>query len=436
MIDRTDMDMTINRKRLAILAACTCLLLPVSAQQQTYTLQQCLDEAMANNVRMKTAANELSAARHTQQEAFTNYFPTVSATGSGYMADEHLVSASLGPGMDMAMLKNGVVGGVTAAMPLFTGGQIVNGNKLSKVGVEVSRLKMGVTENEVKLTTQRYYWQTVMLKEKLKTIDQVQKQLEKLVDDVQASVDAGVATRNDLLQVQLKQNEMRSNRISVENLLSVSVSLLAQYIGHAGDSIDISYALDSIAPQHPAELYRLPEAALPITNEHRLLTANVRAAKLQQQLAVGKCLPTVALGGGYVYDNLMDKDQSFWIGFATVSVPLTKWWGGSHDIKKQKLQVANARYELQDKSELLMINMQNTWNQLNDAWQQVGIAQLSITQAAENLRLNTDYYTAGTCTMSDLLEAQTLYRQSRDQYIEAYADYELKKCEYLQVTGR
>lgn len=162
----------------------------------------------------------------------------------------------------------------------------------------------------------------------------------------------------------------------------------------------------------------------------------MRAAKLQQQLAVGKCLPTVALGGGYVYDNLMDKDQSFWIGFATVSVPLTKWWGGSHDIKKQKLQVANARYELQDKSELLMINMQNTWNQLNDAWQQVGIAQLSITQAAENLRLNTDYYTAGACTMSDLLEAQTLYRQSRDQYIEAYADYELKKCEYLQVTGR
>lgn len=430
------MNMMINRRRLAVLAACTCLVLPMQAQQKTYTLQQCLNEALANNVRMKTAANDLAAARHTQQEAFTNYFPTISATGSGYMADEHLLSASLGPGMDMAMLKNGVVGGVTAALPLFTGGQIVNGNRLSKVGVEVSRLKQGITENEVKLTTQRYYWQTVMLKEKLKTIEQVQKQLENLVGDVQASVDAGVATRNDLLQVQLKQNEMRSNRISVENLLSVSTRLLAQYMGHAGDSIDISYALDSIELQHPAELYRLPEVALPITNEHRLLSAGVRSAKLQQQITLGKYLPTVALGGGYVYDNLMDKDQSFWIGFATVSVPLTKWWGGSHDIRKQKLQVANAQYELQDKSELLMINMRNTWNQLNDAFEQVGIARLSITQASENLRLNKNYYTAGTCTMSDLLEAQTLYRQSRDQYIEAYADYELKKCEYLQVTGR
>jgi len=66
----------------------------------------------------------------------------------------------------------------------------------------------------------------------------------------------------------------------------------------------------------------------------------------------------------------------------------------------------------------------------------VEIAQVSISQSAENLRLNTDYYAAGTCSMSDLLEAQTLYRQSRDRYVEAYAKYQIKKREYLQATGR
>ena len=38
--------------------------------------------------------------------------------------------------------------------------------------------------------------------------------------------------------------------------------------------------------------------------------------------------------------------------------------------------------------------------------------------------------------MSDLLEAQTLYQQSRDRYVESYAQYEVKKREYLQATGR
>ena len=50
-------------------------------------------------------------------------------------------------------MKKGVVGGVSASMPLFTGGQIVNGNKLAKVNIQVNRLQYNQSENEVKLTT-------------------------------------------------------------------------------------------------------------------------------------------------------------------------------------------------------------------------------------------------------------------------------------------
>lgn len=80
--------------------------------------------------------------------------------------------------------------------------------------------------------------------------------------------------------------------------------------------------------------------------------------------------------------------------------------------------------------------MNNAWNGLTDAYKQVEIAMESIGQASENLRLQTDYYRAGTCTMSDLLEAQALFQQSRDKYVDSYAQYEVKKREYLQATGR
>lgn len=105
-------------------------------------------------------------------------------------------------------------------------------------------------------------------------------------------------------------------------------------------------------------------------------------------------------------------------------------------MKKHKLQVRNAENQFADQSQLLIIRMQNTWNDLTDAYKQIEIAVESIGQATENLRLQTDYYHAGTCTMSDLLEAQTLYQQSRDKYVESYARYEVKKREYLQATGR
>lgn len=132
----------------------------------------------------------------------------------------------------------------------------------------------------------------------------------------------------------------------------------------------------------------------------------------------------------------MDKSQNRLVGMVTVSVPISSWWGGSHDMKRRKLQVESAENEKRDKSELLVVKMRKAWNDLTDAYRQVAIAQESIMQSEENLRLNTDYYQTGTATMSDLLDAQSLFQQSRDKYVESFTDYEVKKREYLQATGR
>ena len=122
-------------------------LVPVSAQR-VYTLDECLQRALENNVRIKNAGNNLEIAKQGSQEAFTKYFPSLSATGTGFMADKGLLQLDIGPGMQMSLMKKGVVGGVSASMPLFTGGQIVNGNKLAKVNIQVNRLQYNQSEKE------------------------------------------------------------------------------------------------------------------------------------------------------------------------------------------------------------------------------------------------------------------------------------------------
>lgn len=405
--------------------------------QHVYTLDECVTAAMQNNVRIKNAQNELAMAEHDKKEAFTKYFPSVAAAGSGFIANEALVKMQMSPDAGMSMLKDGMIGGVSAALPLFAGGQIVNGNKLAKVGLEVKKLQKRQADDEVLANVEKYFWQTVMLKEKLKTISTVEKQLDRLMLDVKVSVDAGVATRNDLLQVQLRKNEVLSGRIQLENSLSLSLSLLGQYMGVGTDSIDVAFTVEERLPESPDGLLCNHADALERTNEYGLLKQNLNASKLQYKMAIGKNLPTLAIGGGFVYDNfMMGQDQTFWVGFATVSVPISGWWGGTHSIKKYKLQVNNAENQLADNRDLLVIRMQNAWNGLSDAYRQAEIAHQSIEQSTENLRLNLDYYSAGTSTMGELLDAQTLYQQSRDKYVEAYTNYELKKREYLQATGR
>ena len=407
---------------------------PVFSQEnKRYTLDECIAEAVGNNLALRNAYNEIAMSEEQRKEAQTKYFPTLSATGGGFVSNKGLLQLDLGA-MSMSMAKDGIVAGVTVMQPVFAGGQIVNGNKLAKVGVGVSQLQRNLTENEVRLNAEQYYWQVVMLKEKLVTLGQVDKQLVRMEHDAQAAVDAGMRNRNDLLQVQLRKNEMRASRIKVENALQTVSDLLAQVMGHAGEPVEV--VSPSSGCDDPMAYYQSPETAIVNTNEYQLLEKQIEAGRLQYKMSVGKNLPTVAVGGGYVYNNVMDKSQSNLVGMLTVSVPISSWWGGSHDMKRQKLQVANAENEKRDKSELLMVKMRKAWNDLNDAYKQVAIARESITQSEENLRLNTDYYEAGTVAISDLLDAQTLYQQSRDKYVESVSDYEVKKREYLQSTGR
>ena len=162
----------------------------------------------------------------------------------------------------------------------------------------------------------------------------------------------------------------------------------------------------------------------------------MEASRLQQKMAVGQQLPTVAVGAGYNYHNLLDNDRTFAMVFATVSVPISDWWGGSHAIKRRKIAVRQAEEQLADNAQLLTIRMQKAQNDVDEALQQLRLAQRGIEQAEENLRLNRDRYRVGTCTMSDLLEAQLLHQQAQDKRTDAYADLQLRLLDLQQATGQ
>jgi outer membrane protein TolC len=406
------------------------------AQSVSLTLDDCRKYAIDNNIKLQNAKTSIDAASETSKEAFTNYFPSISGSAFAYNANKGLLEMDMGD-MSMSMLKNGVLVGLTVTQPIFAGGQIVNGNKLARLGVKVSELQHEQTEKEVLLNVENYYWQVVTLSEKKKTLIIIDEMLANLCKDVDAAVNAGIRTRNDLLQVQLKRNDIASSMLNLDNGLALSKMVLAQYIGKTNTDIDV-VVTDSmdIIPDFPQYLYVDHSTALLSTPEYRLLEQNVKSAELQRKLEVGKNLPTVAVGAGYMYDNLMDKDHPFGMAFVSVSVPISGWWGGSHAIKHRKAQTVIATQTLNDTSDLLIINMQHLWDDVKDAYQQILIAHNSIEQSAENLRLNNEYYNAGMTTMSDLLDAQSLYQQSRDKLVETYAQFKIKVLSYKQATSQ
>lgn len=426
-----------------------------SAQAQL-TLDDCRQSALSHNAKVQKQQLSVADAQLQRSEAFTKFFPSVSGIGAAVQFDKPQVemdmTALVGTPVMLEMLKNGVVGALNVQWPIFAGGQIVNGNRLAKLNYDVNKLQLLQTQNEVSLTAEQYYWQVVSLQQKLSTLRTQAELLASIVSDAQNAVDAGLATRNDLLQAQLQQNRVASGILTVEGNLTLCKMLLAQYCGlwnpeetqFDAQSLTLASTIDANAEiLTPDQLLTDHASALAQTPEFALANQGVKAQRLQYQMEVGSHLPTVAVGGSYSYTNLTRNDLGMGesnkrtaLMYAMVSVPLTDWWGGSYAMRRKKNAVRSAELDRQEASQLLIVRMQSAYVNLCTAFDQVNVSRKSVEQSAENLRLEQDFYQAGTSTMSDLLKAQSSYQQAQDDFVDAWTDYQLKKLVYLQATGR
>ena len=86
---------------------------------------------------------------------------------------------------------------------------------------------------------------------------------------------------------------------------------------------------------------------------------------------------------------MMDLDTDIGMIFASVSVPISSWWCGSRAIKREKIKKQQAENTRQDSREMMLVEIEVKWNDLQEAYQQVLLSETSIESSTEYLRLNT-----------------------------------------------
>jgi len=82
------------------------------------------------------------------------------------------------------------------------------------------------------------------------------------------------------------------------------------------------------------------------------------------------------------------------------------------------------------------LEIDKTWSDLVVAWNASQVAQEAIAQADVNLKEESDRYSSGLVTFSDVLEAQVLRQQALDHQVDGHGDYWLKRSAYLRAVAR
>lgn len=431
-------------------------------------LSDCQQMALHNNRTLQNARLDERMADEDVSIAFTHYFPSVQAnvtgfigakdlmrttmdmTGFGQTYGPALMQAGLGeilmtmpPENDISMMKKGVMANAVALQPLFSGGQIVNGNRLAALQKEIRRLQTAMSEKDIMQNVADYYWQIVALRSNILTLDAVDEQLAGIHTLTENYINAGIITRNDLLTVELKQQEIASSRLQLNNGLELLRLVLAQLCGADYDNFSVASPASFDAPNTPDTYFVPPTEAVYNREELELAGKNVEAKALQVRMERGKNLPTVAIGAAGLYQGIDMGEMSVknggsmynmnignLVGLATVSIPISDWWSGKHAIRKARLEQAKAENDRQDALEKLQIDIISSWNNLTEAYGQIEIARKSVIASTENLRLNREQYAAGTLPMNDLLDAVTLFTRANSDLNSSLATYQQRVSEY------
>ena len=438
-------------RKILLVAGTVCVVF--SGTGQSLTLDSCLKAAGARNLTLENARLDVLAAEQVKRQAFTKYFPTVSATALGYHALNPLFEYGIGdignaqvrqdlynlwaeyggaigipPSISLA--EKGTAVAATALQPLYAGGRIVNGNRLAQLGVEAAQLQQELSQEKVMLSVEESYWLVVSLYEKRHTVLQALDFLDTLGRDVLTAEEAGLVTRNDRLKVALKRDEMRSNLLKVENGIQLATMALCQLSG-----IEYSPTLqltDTVATE-PSDIDVRIAEAVARRKESRLLALNVQAEQLKKKMIVGEALPQLAIGVGASYGNLIvDRYSANGLAFATLQVPLTDWWTTAHKAKEQEIRIQQAENSSRDYTEKMELETEQAIHNVQEAQAQVALAESTLYDAKENLENVLTNYEAGLVPVSELLEARTLYSQAQDQLTEARIDLHLK-CARLKL---
>ena len=413
--------------------------------QRILTLDSCRSLAKEHSRTLQQKDEEIKAAHAKKQQVMTNFFPQVAARGVYlHMQKElHLIDWDKPLGhlnfliperlrhLGTVDLRNLWVGNVTAIQPLFLGGKIISGYKMASLAERLQGELRQTAETEVETKLDETYWQVISLRSKERLLDQLVRLLEQTVKDVDASIDAGVATKADGLSVRTKLSEAEVKRSQVVNGLELSRMLLADLCGLSEDE-PFTLAEEG----HLQELLLSTQTA-PIARDEDTETAIERRSEIRSLRLVdsiyskrvnmesASLFPKLYGVASYSTTNpnsfqgqKKEFGGQYYLGLM-LEVPISDLFSGTFKRRQAKAEHRVKQLELAEARSKINLQIKQALRTADDARRAYTTALSAVKMAEENMRYAKAGYDEGVIPLLNYTMAQTAWMSAQDGLIDA-----------------
>ena len=445
----------------------------LTAQQKEWTLEECVNYALENNIQVKQTELDLELAEIEKRDAVGNLIPRINAQAANSWNTGLTQNATTG------ILVNQTVrnfsAGVTAGLTLFDGlrnFKQLQRAKMSRIASEYSLDKM---QDDIALFVADAYLQVLFNKQNLEVLRAQNEVTQEQLGRTQDLVDAGVLPEGDLLEIRATMADENQRMILAENQIQISLISLAQTLGIRDyqnfNIVDRDYDIfgNEILEN---SVYDVIEMAKEERSEIKIAEANKELAEMDVEISRGAYYPTLSAFFNYntretgqnriIGTELNPDNPTNPIGFVEgtnqlvltenripvlgpprpffdqlyindgisygfqLNVPILNGFATRNQVKRNEVNVKRAEFQLEQAELDLEANVYQAYTDAKGAFEAYEAALVAADAQERAFEYATERYDVGLTNAFDFSQAKIRFENTQREALRAKYDYIFK----------
>jgi len=422
-----------------------------SAQNKKWTLQECVDYAIKNNISIQQSELDLKTTVISKKAALAAFLPSINANAS------HSWNIGLNQNITTGLLENQTTqftsAGLNSSITIYNGLQ--NQNKLRKANLSIiaTQFQVSKMKDDISLNVANAFLQILFNKENLKVQKEQLSNDEKQQKKSEELVAAGVVARGDLLDVKATVASDKQKVINAENNLFLSNLSLAQLLQiedfQTFDIADVDYQASS-SPTMIIKPENIVEKAKQDRVELKIAKANLELAEKDVIIAKGAYQPS--LTGFYSFssrvsysDRILGVDGygnpiisgplPFFDQFSRnkghnfgvqLNIPILNGFSVKNNLDRFRISLDRAK--ISEKQAVLDLerNVYTAITNAKGALNAYEAAVVALDARKEAFNYAKEKYAVGMMNSFDFTQSQTLYTNAQSEVLRTKYDYIFK----------
>ena len=442
-----------KKKSTACLAALLMLAMSTECQAKQWSLKDCIDYALANNIQLQKAKIKEYSALEDVKQSQAALLPSLNLSTSqnvNYTPWPQQGRATVADGYVQSSVDKVYYNGsysLSGNWTVWNGNKNRNNVKLNKVAAEQARLDSATTANNVLEQIAQLYVQILYSNEAIAVTKESLKTSQTNEQRGKAMVEVGKMSKADLAQLTAQRAQDEYAIVEAESNLRNYKRQLKELLQITSDEefdVAVPSTTDDMALEAVPALNDVYAASLEQRPEIKNAKLGIESSDLGIKVAKAGRMPTVSLNAGVMTSTSSMSDNAWGTqmknnfslgGGVTVSIPLFDNRQTKTAVNKAKLQKQSYLLDLQDKQTTLYSTIENYWLQAVTNQNKFKAARVSTESAQASYELLSEQFKQGLKNTVELMTGKTNLLQAQQNELQSkyLAILNLNMLEFYQT---